>query len=94
MINLLAALIAGGLFGLIYLLIFTVTLAIPNPHGKETVKNLKWLIYSMGGMGGGGSGLLYWLNSDLLPVFWIGQGIIFLPLGLYVGIKYITHKYK
>jgi hypothetical protein len=85
-----AAFLAGASFGLIYLLIFTVTLGIPNPRGtKERIKNLRWLIGSMSGLGGAGSGLLYWLNGDLLPIFWIGQGVIFLLPGVYVGIKYI-----
>ena len=85
-----AATVAGAVFGLIYVLIFTVTLGIPNPRGtREKIKNLRWLIFSMGGFGGGGSGLLYWLNEDLLPFFWIGQGVIFIPLGLWVGVKYI-----
>lgn len=80
MIAISASLIAGGVFGLIYLLIFTVALGLPNPRGtKEKIKNLRGLILSMGGMGGGGSGILLWLNEDLLPFFWIGQGILFLP---------------
>ena len=82
--------IAGGVFGLVYALIFTVILGLPNPRGtNEKIKNLKWLIGSLAGFGGGGSGLLYWINDELVLYLWIGQAVIFLPLGLYVGIKYI-----
>lgn len=85
-----AALLAGGVFGLVYVLIFTVILGLPNPRGiNEKIKNLKWLIASLAGFGGGGSGVLYWTNNELILHLWIGQAAIFLPLGLYVGIKYI-----
>jgi hypothetical protein len=44
---------------------------------------------SLAGFGGGGSGLLYFIHAELVLYLWIGQAVIFLPLGIYVGITYI-----
>ena len=84
------ALLAGGVFGLVYALIFTVILGLPNPRGTDAkIKNLKWLLASLAGFGGGGSGLLYFIHAELVLYLWIGQAVIFLPMRLYVGITYI-----